>query len=213
MSRDSIGNILRVSILLCLVCAIAVSASAVGLRSMQDEKKRLDQQKNVLLATGIYDPEKLDNKTVAAEFEQNVETRYIDLETDREVAASSLPGGVDYDPRASANLTVEISPDKIGPKTIARYYPIYFVRKEGQLDSVVLPFFGSGLWSTMYGFLSLEPDLKTVRGISFYEHGETPGLGGEVENPFWMAQWKGKVAFDNGTPIIEVIKGCFYICW
>jgi Na+-transporting NADH:ubiquinone oxidoreductase subunit C len=64
------------------------------------------------------------------------------------------------------------------------------------------------LWSTLYGFLALDSDLKTIRGITFYEHGETPGLGGEVDNPRWKAQWKGKMAYDDNMKIlIEVLKG------
>jgi Na+-transporting NADH:ubiquinone oxidoreductase subunit C len=63
-------------------------------------------------------------------------------------------------------------------------------------------------FTTLYGFLALDSDLKTIRGITFYEHGETPGLGGEVDNPRWKAQWKGKMAYDDNMKIlIEVLKG------
>jgi Na+-transporting NADH:ubiquinone oxidoreductase subunit C len=73
---------------------------------------------------------------------------------------------------------------------------------------VVLPVQGYGLWSTLYGFLALEADLRTIRGITFYEHGETPGLGGEVDNPRWKSRWVGRLALDDqGEPKIEVIKG------
>ena len=61
----------------------------------------------------------------------------------------------------------------------------------------MLPIYGKGLWSTLYGFLSLDADATTVRGITFYEHAETPGLGGEIENPRWKAQWNGKNVFDD----------------
>ena len=71
----------------------------------------------------------------------------------------------------------------------------------------MLPIVGKGLWSTMYGFLAMEPDLKTIRGINYYEQGETPGLGGEVDNPRWKAQWKGKIAYQDGKPAIDVVKG------
>ena len=213
VSRDSIGNILRVSILLCLVGAVAVSVAAVGLKARQDENKRLDMQRNVLLASGAYDdPEALTNDAVAAEFEKNVEVRYVDLETDAAVPASALPGGPDYDPKAAAGdakQQVDIDPERniAGIGTRARYYPVYFVKKDGKLDSVVLPIVGKGLWSTMYGFLALEPDLVTVRGINYYEHAETPGLGGEVDNPSWKKQWTGKQAFEDGEPAIRVVKG------
>jgi len=121
MSRDSIGNILRVSILLCLVCAIGVSLAAVGLKERQDENKRRDQKRNVLLATGHYDAERLDDKMVDAEFEKNVETRWIDLETDTAVPVASLPDGADYDPRSSSNVTVPLPPGTIGARNRARY--------------------------------------------------------------------------------------------
>jgi Na+-transporting NADH:ubiquinone oxidoreductase subunit C len=76
------------------------------------------------------------------------------------------------------------------------------------VEKLILPIYGKGLWSTLYGFLALEKDLKTVSGITFYQHGETPGLGGEVDNPNWKGKWQGKQAFDDsGDVIIKVIKG------
>ena len=73
---------------------------------------------------------------------------------------------------------------------------------------LILPVYGKGLWSTMYGLLALKRDLRTVAGLTFYQHGETPGLGGEIDNPDWQAKWHGKQALDaNGRVIIDVIKG------
>ena len=60
----------------------------------------------------------------------------------------------------------------------------------------------------MYGFLAIDKDINTVRGLGFYEHGETPGLGGEVDNPNWKGIWKGKELYSSdGKLAIEVIKG------
>ena len=73
---------------------------------------------------------------------------------------------------------------------------------------VVLPVEGLGLWGTLYGFVALEGDLRTIRGLTFYEHKETPGLGGEVDNPRWKALWRDRLAFnDDRQPVIRVIKG------
>lgn len=217
MQRDSIANILRVSVLLCLVCSIGVSVAAVLLRPRQDENKRLDVQKNVLQATGKYTPEDIDRLSsdeIASRFQENFTTHYVKLGTDEEVEQSALPDGDQYDPRAAAmssklqvSLPREIA-SEIGILTVAPYYPVYEVMEEGQLDCFVLPIFGKGLWSTMYGFLAVEPDGKTIRGIKFYEHGETPGLGGEIENPNWTSKWPGKVAINpEGEPEIQVLKG------
>ena len=82
------------------------------------------------------------------------------------------------------------------------------MRDGEQLQQLILPVHGKGLWSTMYGFVSLASDLTTVRGFSFYEHGETPGLGGEIDNPNWKQQWQGKRIYgENGELRIEVVKG------
>lgn len=214
MQRDSIGNILRVSILLCLACSIGVSLAAVGWRDRQERNATLDRQKNVLLATGNFKPEELTREFIATEFEKHITTHYVKVGTDEEVPVSALPDGKNYDPRAAAgssDLQHKIPKEyaaKLGIKAVAPYYAIYEIRQDGKIDSYVLPIHGNGLWSTMYGFLALEPDLTTIRGINFYEHGETPGLGGEIENPRWTALWHDKIAYnDSGKPQIQVIKG------
>jgi Na+-transporting NADH:ubiquinone oxidoreductase subunit C len=80
--------------------------------------------------------------------------------------------------------------------------------KDGELEALIVPISGQGLWSTLYGYIALAPDTNTIRGITFYQHAETPGLGGEVDNPRWKALWVGRKAFDkNGRPAITVKKG------
>ena len=66
-----------------------------------------------------------------------------------------------------------------------KYMVIYEVEEGDKIDKYIFPIYGKGLWSTMYGFIALDKDLKTIKGFTFYEHGETPGLGGEVDNPKW----------------------------
>ncbi len=86
---------------------------------------------------------------------------------------------------------------------------MYLIKDDaGELQQLILPVRGKGLWSTMYGFLALEPDGRTVRGITFYEHGETPGLGGEIESEKFQQQWKGKVVRDaQGNARFEFVRG------
>jgi Na+-transporting NADH:ubiquinone oxidoreductase subunit C len=100
------------------------------------------------------------------------------------------------------------SEDIASIKRRERFATVYLVENEGKLEKLILPVRGYGLWSTLYGFLALEGDLNTVVGFGFYQHGETPGLGGEVDNPKWKALWKGKTLFDeNGALAVEIIKG------
>lgn len=99
--------------------------------------------------------------------------------------------------------------DPAGIKRRSNQAEIYLVRDEsGQVNKIVLPVYGTGLWSMMYAFVALDNDGNTVKGITYYDQGETPGLGGEVENPSWRQQWVGKQLFDdNGQPAIRVVKG------
>ena len=91
----------------------------------------------------------------------------------------------------------------------ARYSVIYVLREEETraISKIILPVHGYGLWSTLYGFLSLQGDMNTVSGITFYEHGETAGLGGEVDNPDWKKSWEGKKIYSDGNVALRVIKG------
>lgn len=86
--------------------------------------------------------------------------------------------------------------------------PVYLVMDGEQIDQVILPVEGAGLWAMMYGFLAVENDGNTARGLQFYDHGETPGLGDKVDKPAWRAQWQGKKLYDaDGKPQITIIKG------
>ena len=113
-------------------------------------------------------------------------------------------------PRTTPDQQVEI-PGDIDVGGIKRREPVarvFLVMVDGEVDQIVLPVYGKGLWSTLYGFLSLDADSRTVRGITFYKHAETPGLGGEIDNDDWKALWIGRVAMnDEYQPQIDVVKG------
>ncbi|MBV0932161.1 Na(+)-translocating NADH-quinone reductase subunit C [Marinobacterium weihaiense] len=204
-NNDTMGKTLLVTILLCVVCSVVVSAAAVILKPQQVANKELDRKSNILAAAGISDP----NKSVDELFTQ-ITTKYVDLDTGKYV---DVPAGYD-DAKAAKdpqqNVRLSRSEDKAGIKSIAQIKPVYLVQGEdGSVDKVVLPVHGKGLWSTMYGFLALEGDLNTVVGLGFFSHGETPGLGGEVDNPSWKALWPGKEVYgeDKTDPQIRLIKG------
>jgi Na+-transporting NADH:ubiquinone oxidoreductase subunit C len=72
---------------------------------------------------------------------------------------------------------------------------VYKLMKGERVEALILPVRGYGLWSTLYGFLAVDADLNTVLGLRFYQHAETPGLGGEVDNPRWKALWPGQAPF------------------
>ncbi len=72
------------------------------------------------------------------------------------------------------------------------------------LEGLILPVSGKGLWSTINGFLALDTDMNTIKGITFYKHGETPGLGGEIEKDWFTSQFIGKKIFDANSNLVSV---------
>jgi len=222
MQTESNKQTLIVATCLCLICSVMVSTAAVVLRPIQQIQKKLDIQKNILKVAGIYDK----TRKVDSQF-KIVEPVLIELAGKRPRITDPSEEGINfktYDPRKAAKKehdSVEINPPGALPQIARReiYTIAYEIRKEdGNLDQVILPIYGKGLWSTLYGFIAVDADGQTIRGITFYEHGETPGLGGEVDNPVWKADWAGKSAFAASdikaasldrlpTPTIKVAKG------
>ncbi|MCA9194547.1 MAG: Na(+)-translocating NADH-quinone reductase subunit C [Planctomycetales bacterium] len=194
LPKDSITNTFIVSLALCIVCSLLVSSAAVSLKGRQDENKVVDRQRNIIAAAGLSDaPKDLSISEVKEIFEKQVEQRLVDLDTGEYVEEADSK----FDPRKAAkdpSLNEEIEGAySIGLKNREKQTWVYLIKDgSGNLEKVVLPIYGKGLWSTMYGFIALNGDLRTVGGITFYEHGETPGLGGEIENPQWQGKWAGK---------------------
>ncbi len=193
----------------CLVCSIFVSGAAVALKPLQETNKVLDRQAKVLSVAGLVRPgEELTPDQVHERYEANIVTKVVDLETGEYVEDVDP---ATYDMRAAMadpNQSVEAPANQAKVMRLPKNALVYHVMKEGKIDQLILPVQGKGLWSTLYGFLALEADGQTITGIVFYEHAETPGLGGEVENPKWRAGWKGRKAYGpDGEPKIEVIKG------
>ena len=204
--NDSIGKTLLVTLSLCVVCAVVVSAAAVMLRPLQAANQALDRKENILAAAGLLES----GVSVEQQFER-VETRLVDLArgqfSDALDPQSYNQRKASKDPALSTKVPSEEDIAKIQRR--AKYAEVYLVKDErGGLDKVILPIKGYGLWSTLHGFIALEGDLNTVAGIGFYEHAETPGLGGEVDNPRWKSIWHGKKVYgENGEVALRVIKG------
>ena len=217
MTNDSSLKTFMVASLLCLVCSVLVSTAAVQLKSRQVRNQRLDRQKNILLAGGLLAPGPVDEEQVAGLFGQ-VESQLIDLETG-ELAVHQDPQLLQrYDEEKAAKDPVHShaiagEQDLAQLKRRAKWGWVYLVRDDrGDIDVIIVPIKGKGLWSTIYGFLALERDGRVVRGLGIYRHGETPGLGGEIDNPSWQASWKGKqVSDERGEPALQVLKGAVVV--
>lgn len=208
MRHSTLYTVIFASII-CVVCGILVSSSAVSLAERQEANKALDQQQKVLEAAGLAKPGEVLTAEQVGEAFQNIETRILDIESGQ-LDPNLDPDTYDYRKAALDPATsMEAPANDAGVDRIPKAVPVYFVKDQtGEIDMMVLPIQGLGLWSTLYGFLAIDADGSTIRGITYYQHAETPGLGGEVDNPRWKALWPGRRIFgENGEPKIEVIKG------
>ena len=220
-NNDTIQKTLLVAILLCLVCSVIVAGAAVSLKPLQIENKQLDKNYNILLAAGLVSGEGAKpGRDEINELFTKVTTRIVNLETgayatEAELAEIKAAG---YNPQAfdqkksskDPALSAPLASDKdiASIKRLEKFAAVYSVEKDGVVEKMVLPIHGYGLWSTLYGFIALDGSLETVVGMGFYSHAETPGLGGEVDNPSWKALWKGKKLYnEQGELAIQVIKG------
>lgn len=204
--KDSIQNVIKVALLVCLACAVVVSSASVILRPIQERNQELDFRRNILSAAGLLEP----GRSVEEQFEQ-IEVQLVDFTTGQFTDAMDP---AEFDPRRAASIP-EISRNLSNQEDIAGINrrediaEVYIVRNDaGEIDVLILPVRGYGLWSTMRGFLALDSDLNTVVGLGFYDHAETPGLGGEIDNPNWKGQWVGKKVYgDDGNVQLGVKKG------
>lgn len=213
MSNDSTKKTLLVTVLLSLACSIVVSFAAVALKPIQDENAVLDVQKNILSISGLAENTRSLSVDDIQKLYANVQPRLVDLKTGKYVSASAAEIA-DFDQREAAkdsktSRSLSGAEDIASINRLESIAKVYLIEKNGKTESILLPVHGYGLWSTMYGFLALDVnDYETVVGFGFYDQAETPGLGGEVDNPIWKSRWPGKKVFDaKGDVALHVIKG------
>ena len=188
-----------------------VSTAAISLRPAQIANARLYMEKNVLVAAGLVKHgQSMSVPEVQQIFERDIKARLVNLRSGELVPEGEVDARR-YDQRAARNdpATSRVAPfNTAGIRRLPNQGIVYFIMKDGQVEQIVIAVEGLGMWGTIYGFLSLAPDGNTVRGLTYYEHKETPGLGGEISNPEWLALWHGRTAYDDeGKPGIHIIKG------
>ncbi|HOQ89314.1 MAG TPA: Na(+)-translocating NADH-quinone reductase subunit C [Candidatus Hydrogenedentes bacterium] len=204
MQQFSMRYIFGFCALICLVCSLMISVVTVALREKQEINRHLDKQVAVLRTAWLVSPDEKPSPEQVAELFKNIRVHVIDITTG-EPAEGVTPETFD-DAKAPTIPVTENGPGMPEVPKLVRIYEI--LDEQGKTKEFILPVVGKGLWSTMRGFLALDADGNTIQGLSFYEHGETPGLGGEVDNPRWKELWKGRKAYDsNGNVAIKVRKG------
>ena len=173
-----------------LILGFLLSFTYTQLKSMQEENLAVDIRKNILRALDIREEK---NEEWSNEKVQDLFNKYIKAEV---VSKNGL-------------ILNNINIENIDAEYDSINFPIYYKLNDNQIDGYAIPVIGRGLWSTLYGYLALEPDASTVKGIQFYSHKETPGLGAEIEKDWFTNNFIGKkIVNSNGELVsIEVLRG------
>ncbi len=170
-----------------VVLGFLLSIAATSLKEKQLLNVELDIKKNILIALNIQPKgEKFTPDEIKAQYEKIV-----------------VPIVVDK----TGAILENISSESI--ENIDNQFPVFMQKMGNKIEGYAIPISGKGLWSTLYGYLALKPDGETVKGITFYQHGETPGLGGEIEKKWFTDNYKQKkIVDDKGALVsIQAVKG------
>jgi Na+-transporting NADH:ubiquinone oxidoreductase subunit C len=196
MKTNSNSYVMVFTIGLCVTVSSVLAVLATELKPTQLAAAEFDRQKNVMMAAGLIergDPrlrpelEALYKKRVRSIIVDTRDGSLADGDSQEQVKALNTTAGEANKKDAHAFRMIETA-----------------LTEDGKLDAIILPVSGKGLWSTLYGYLALDADKNHVKGIQFYKHGETPGLGGEIENPKWTAMWKGKEILNDKAELVSI---------
>lgn len=207
MSTERVGRTLAVAVAVALACSAMVSLAVHVLRPIQHAYAHVERNRAILEAAGTLDAEADDAAVVAAYLDLDV--RLVDLAAGAFADRSPItdPGGYDHWQVGESDPASLKRADATAPTGPARYVPVYLLWRADVLQRLVLPVHGQGMWSTIYGYLALEPDFDTVAALTIYRHGETPGIGDRIEDPQWLARWQGKRVYDEAGDVrIAVVR-------
>ena len=197
-NKESNSYIFMYSTILVVVAAAVLAVAAVGLRPFQKKNQEIEKMQQLLTAVGIENDvknaEELYKKYFVQELTVNKKGEVLSTYENE-----TLKGEVKVRP-----FNVELSKELA--KGEEAMLPIFICNQEGKTVYVV-PVHGKGLYDAIWGNVAIEEDLNTVRGVLFDHKGETPGLGAEITNPAFPAQFKGKKIFENDQVKLAVVKG------
>ncbi|MBT3179672.1 MAG: NADH:ubiquinone reductase (Na(+)-transporting) subunit C [Candidatus Marinimicrobia bacterium] len=172
-----------------IVLGFLLAVAADALKERQELNVANDMKKNILLSLGFKPAaDKIwSSEEIHSLFDKNINAIVLD---------------------AKGNKT-DKDPKKIDTVKDIENLPIYIKKSGNKIGGYAIPIAGKGLWSTLYGYFAVEPDGRTVKGITFYKHGETPGLGAEVDKLWFQKNFIGKKFVDESDQLVgvKVVKG------
>jgi Na+-transporting NADH:ubiquinone oxidoreductase subunit C len=153
------------SAVLCLVCSLLLTAAATGLKGYQQENVELDRRRNLLKSVNLVSA---DGDYSAEEIRRIYDANITEISVDR--SGRVVPA----DEASDGNL------------------PVYLYQTGDAIQAYIIPINTRGLWGKIKGYMALESDGATVAGFTVYQHSETPGLGGEIEQRWFQDNFVGK---------------------
>jgi len=188
--NESTTHALLVAMAVALVCSGMVAAAVHWLRPIQQVYTQLERDRTIVAAAGL---------AVAGATDREILNRYLTLDA----RVLNLADGTFDTTRDARTYDHWQTAGEGSPADV----PVYLVHEAGHIRSLVLPVDGPGMWSTLYGYVTLAADLTSVERLTIYHHGETPGIGDRIEDPAWLARWRGKRVYDkDGNVAIRVVK-------
>ncbi len=188
----------------CAGCALLVSASVVVLRPFQHANQRAAREARMrALVEGIPGLAAWATGSEGATLElRAVELASGGYSTDADAEALLLAEGT-----AEEGEVLAPAKDPAGVGRMPEVAPVFELRQGNRLQSVILPVRGRGYVSQIRGYLAVAADGDTILGLTISEHGETPGLGAEIERPEWQQRWQGKRLRDEAGQVrIRVVR-------
>lgn len=189
MNRQS--NVYTVIYIIVLVAVVgaALAFTSMSLKDRQNDNMAADKMRQILASVHIVPADKGD---IIPEFNRVITSQYI---------VNSEGERVDGDAFA-VNMAAEVRKPEA-----ERQLPVYEATLDGDVLKYILPVYGAGLWGPIWGYIALDADGSTVYGAFFAHQGETPGLGAEIEKPFFSERFRGKHMFKGDTFLpVAVVK-------
>ncbi|WP_448520170.1 NADH:ubiquinone reductase (Na(+)-transporting) subunit C [Rhodoflexus sp.] len=178
--------VLAYTAVLTILCGLLLAVTATGLKPRQQANIALEQKKNIL--SSVMTLKKTDD--INAIYDSRVRAYVVDYEGEikKDVPVSSV-----------------VVREERKKKPTERLYPVYEIVEEGgdKVQFYVFPVYGFGLWDDIWGFVALEQDMNTIKGVRFEHKAETPGLGARIANNDIQSRYVGKKIFD-GDKIVAV---------
>ena len=207
LPNDSLTKTLIFAFLVVFTASVFVSVAAVSLRPYH--LANLEKERQARMAEMVATLPGMGDILTGAGVDK-LEVRIVDLGSGAFVSdidpASFDQRAAASDPALSSVIPQEA--DVAGIKQRSNFAQVFVLRKDGDIELLVLPLRGVGYQSMLYAYLALNADGNTIAGLTFYEQGETPGIGARIEEPVWQSLWPGKLLADEtGAVRITVVRG------